>query len=183
MEHDEIVTLMMEALDGELNDPGRADMEFHLQNCPSCAREWEAIQRIHQLFLQTPALRPAAGFAQRTLARLPNQTYRIWMVSAVYGLLLLSGLLPLIFLGWLVTQFGPALNQPAFVRSLLEAGGQLLGLVQVVIGAIWQTLGNFGEILSQQPAIVGLLLVMIGAVFLWGGVYGQLTRPQRVGGQ
>ena len=179
MEHDEIYSLMMEALDGDLGQTEQSQMEIHLQQCPACSREWEAIQGIHQLFLQTPALRPAAEFTQRTLARLPNSTYRLWMVSAAYGLLLLSGILPLVFIGWLLVQFGPALNQPAFIRSLLGAGGQILGLGQVVLNAGFQGVGNFGELLGQQPAILGLILVMIGAIFLWSGVYSQLTSPQR----
>lgn len=179
MEHEEIASMMMEALDGELNESRRRDMELHLYSCTRCSREWEALQTIHQLFLQAPLLRPAADFTQRTLARLPNTTYRLWLVSAVYGFLLLAGILPLVFLGWLVVQLGPALNQPAFVRSLGQAGIQLFGLIEVVLGAIWQSLGNLGELFGQQPAILGLLFVMIGAIFLWGGIYSQLTRPQR----
>lgn len=180
MEHDEIYTLMMEALDGDLDETRQTTLDDHLHSCPSCAHEWAAVSAIHQLFLQAPVLRPAADFTQRTLAMLPSSTYRIWMVSAVYGLLLLSGILPLVFVGWLVLEFGPALNQPAFIRSLLGAGGQILALVRVVIGAGLQGLGDLGELLGQQPAILGLLLVMIGAIFLWSGVYSQLTRPQRV---
>ena len=64
MEHEEIYTLMMEALDGDIEDSGRRDLDSHLYDCTTCQREWRAIQAIHQLFLDTPVLSPAADFAE-----------------------------------------------------------------------------------------------------------------------
>ena len=180
MEHEEIVTLMMESLDGELRPDELAQMNTHLQSCPSCSQQWESIQAIHQLFLQAPVLSPAADFTQRTLARLPNARHRLLALSAVYGLLLLGGLVPLVLFVWFATQIRPAFNQPAFVDGLLQGGEQFLGLGQTILAAFWQSLSDFGELMGQQPAIIGLILVMLGAIFLWGGVYGQLTRQQRV---
>lgn len=180
MEHEEIFTLMMEALDDEIEESGQLEMQTHLRSCPSCSQEWEAIQAIHQLFLETPALSPAAGFVERTLGLLPNQAYRLWMGSVVYGLLLVSGLLPVVVIIWLTTQFGPALEQPAVVDSVLQAGGQVAQLTNTVFDAFRQGLVNGGDLIGQQPAIIGLLLVMVGAILLWGGVYNQLTRPRRV---
>ncbi len=179
IEHDEIYTLMMEALDGELGETGRGQMQAHLQTCPSCAREWQTIQAIHQLFLQAPVLSPAADFTQRTLALLPNTRFRIYSLSAIYALLLVVGFLPMVIIAWLAFQFGPALNQPAFFRSLAQGGGQILSLIQALVGAGWQGLGTLGDLFGQQPSILGWALVMIGIVFLWGGVYSQLTRTQR----
>jgi anti-sigma factor RsiW len=180
MEHEEIYTLMMEALDGEIEDSGRRDLEGHLHDCTPCQREWRAIQTIHQLFLDTPILSPAADFAERTLRQIPVSPYRIWLVSGVYGLLLLSGLVPLIALIWLTVEFGPALNQPAFVRIITQVGSQVWGLGQVIAGAAWQAVGTTGELLGQQPNIIGWLLVMAGIVFLWGGVYSRMTSPRRI---
>jgi anti-sigma factor RsiW len=179
MEHEKIITLMMEALDGELKETGQTEMKAHLQTCPSCEREWQTLQAIHQLFLDTPALSPAADFAQRTLSMLPNSTYRIWLGSVVYGLLLISGFLPLLLIVWLTAQLGPALNQPAFVDGLAQAGGQVLRVGQLVLAAFMQGLGNLGDFLGQNPAIVGLFLVMLGFIALWGGVYTILTNPRR----
>ncbi len=178
MEHEEILTLMMEALDDELEESGQLEMRTHLESCPSCSQEWQAIQAIHQLFLETPAMSPAAGFAERTLSLLPNQAYRLWMGSVVYGLLLISGILPVVAIIWITSQFGPALNQPAFVAGVLRAGGQVAQLSNTVLDALRQGLLNAGDLAGQQPAIIGLLLVMVGAIFLWGGVYTQLTKPR-----
>ena len=180
MEHEEIYTLMMEVLDDDIEDSGRRELDGHLRDCEPCQKDWQAIQAIHQLFLDTPVLSPAAGFAERTLRQIPVSPYRIWLVSGVYGLLLLSGLIPLIAMIWLSAEFGPALNQPAFVRILLQAGTQVWGLGQVVVGAAWQALGTTGELLGQQPNILGWLLVMAGIVFIWGGVFSQMTSPRRI---
>ena len=84
MEHENAYTLMMDALDGELAGDHKEDLEAHLRACPTCTREWQALLAIDTLFKQTPALSPAIGFTQRTLARLPNRKYRVWSISALY---------------------------------------------------------------------------------------------------
>jgi len=180
MEHEEIAPLMMEALDGELAEERQRDLEAHLQSCEACAREWQAIQAIHKLFLQAPLLSPAADFTQRTLARLPNRRLRIYVTGAIYGLLLISGVVPLLVFIWLASQFAPIWNQPAFVGGLMQAGEQIWQLGQAVLNAGWQGLADLGALVGQQPAILGWLFLMIGVVFLWSGVYSQLTRQQRV---
>lgn len=180
MEHEEIFTLMMEALDDEIEESGQLALQTHLESCSSCSQEWEAIQAIHQLFLETPALSPAVGFTQRTLSLLPNPAYRLWMGSLVYGLLLISGLLPVVVIIWFTAQFGPALEQPAFVDGMLRAGGQVVQLANTVLDASRQGVINAADIVGQQPALIGVLLVMVGGILLWGGVYSQLTTPRRV---
>jgi anti-sigma factor RsiW len=178
MEHEEAYILMMEALDGELSDNGRHALEAHLYGCPHCSREWHAIQAIDTLFRQTPALTPAADFAHRTLARLPNRRYRLWLISGVYGLLLVSGFLPIIALVWLAIAFGPAIGQPAIIRSLFESAGHIVPLILAILNAFWHTIGSLGTLLGQQPAIIGWLLIMAGLVALWGSTYNQLMRPR-----
>ena len=180
MEHADIQNLMMESLDRELAVEQRTEMDAHLQDCPSCAREWHLILAVHELLQEAPMLGPAADFAQRTVALLPNTKYRIYAMAAVYGILLLVGFIPLAVVAWFGLQFIPALGQPVLVQGMLQAGGQILSLIEAVLGAFWQGLGNLGDILGQQPALLGWSLVLLGIVFLWGGVYSQLTRRQRV---
>ncbi|MFZ0545426.1 MAG: zf-HC2 domain-containing protein [Candidatus Promineifilaceae bacterium] len=175
MEHEEIYLLMMEALDGDLADSDYREMEAHLAVCHSCEREWQAVQTIHQLFLQAPVLSPAADFTQRTLAGLPNNSYRIWLIGIIYGFLLVSGVLPLVVIGWVVTTLAPALIEPVFGRGLVQAGSQVGALISAVVGASWQGLGGLVQLLADQPNILGWLFVMVGVVFLWGSVYRQMT--------
>jgi anti-sigma factor RsiW len=175
MEHENAYTLMMDALDGKLAEDHRNDLEAHLRACPPCMREWQAVLAIDALFRQTPALSPAAGFTQRTLARLPSRKYRIWTISAVYMMLLLAGTLPLLIGFWAVNRLGPVLSEPALVRGVLQSMEKVLQVSGTVLSAL---LSGAGELVQQQPAIIGWLLVMVGVVFLWGGVYRQILSPQ-----
>lgn len=178
MEHNEIYTMMMDALDGELSPTGHVELQSHLGACPPCAREWQALLAIDALFRQTPALSPAADFTQRTLARLPNRRYRLWVISAVYILLLLSGALPLLLVAWAITQFGPLVTEPAAIPDLIASIDRTLQITGTVLRAL---LSGIGEILIQQPAVLGWLLVLAGIVFLWSGIYQQLvSQPRRV---
>ena len=178
MENDEIYVLMMEALDGELSEASRLELEMHLHAQPDLWREWRALQAVDTLFKTTPALSPAADFTQRTLARLPHSRQRLWFLGLVYVCLLLAGLVPAGIMVWLVVQVGPILFRPELIRSLLEAGSNLLHLVQIVLNAL---INSLGSLIGQQPAILGWLLVMAGMVFIWNGVYRQMVTPQPAG--
>lgn len=171
MEHEEIYVMMMEALDGELIAENQPRLESHLQTCSSCMHEWQALMMIDQLFRQTPALSPAADFAQRTLARLPNHRHRIGLISAIYVLLLLSGALPVLVGIWAISRYGSVLAQPEMIRSLLQSIAQIAQVTGAVLSAI---LSGIGEFVVQQPAVLGGVLVMVGIVSVWSGVYRQL---------
>lgn len=172
MEHEEIFSLMMDALDGELLDDTKHDLEIHLRACPPCSREWQALSAIDRLFRSTPALSPAADFAQRTVALLPSRRARLWAISAIYGLILLSGLIPVLLGVFLIGRLGPILSQPALVQSVLQSVQSTTQVGQTILSAL---LNSAGEALLQQPTIIGWLMVMVGVVFLWGGVYRQLS--------
>ena len=172
MEHEKYHLLMMDALDGELVAEQQTELESHLRACPACRQEWHAILAIDTLFRQTPMLSPAADFTQRTVARLPNRRARLWAISIIYVLLLLSGILPILLVVWAANTVVPIISQPAFVESaqrLLDQGVRLIG---VIGGALFKGLG---ELIVQQPAILGWLLVLAGVVFVWNGVYQQLV--------
>ena len=172
MEHEEFITLMMDTLDGELLSNRKPDLEAHLRACPECSREWQALLAIDRLFKHTPALSPAVGFAQRTIARLPNQRVRVWAISAIYGLVLLSGLIPILLGILAISRLGPVLSQPALVQSVMHSLQTTMQVGGTILTAL---LNSAGEVILQQPSLIGWLLVMVGIVFLWGGVYRQLS--------
>ena len=176
LEHENVFALMMDTLDGEISTTNRTTLEVHLHACPECRREWQALLAIDTLFRQTPAMSPAADFAQRTLARLPNRRVRRAAISGIYGALLLSGIIPLVLVSWLIVRFGPILTQPALVESVTNS---LNSTTQVGRTIFFALLNSAGEVVIQQPTIIGWLLVMIGIVFVWGGVYQRLLgQPQ-----
>jgi hypothetical protein len=178
MEHETFFTLMMDALDGELAEDGRSELESHLRACPACLREWQALSTIDLLFRQTPALRPAADFAQRTIALLPDRRLRLWTMGIMYLFLLLSGVAPLLIGGIVYALLRPAFSQPNVWQSLLQSVEKLFQVTGTVLNALFLTAGEF---IGQNPAALGWLLVMIGVVALWSGVFQQaVIQPRQI---
>lgn len=181
MDHENAYMLMMDALDGELVDDRKENLEAHLRACPACNQEWQALQAVDMLFRQTPAVAPPADFAERTMARLSNSRMRIWTLGALYGVLLLGGALPMLLGLMIYNQLGATLSEPTLWATLWQS---LSGMFQVAITVIGAGLRGAGEFVVQQPAVVGLLLVMVGLVSLWGGVLQHLVfQPQPVRSQ
>lgn len=176
MDHETAYALMMDALDGELPEEEYMTLEVYLQAHPTLDREWQAMQAIDTLFRQTPALAPAADFAQRTMARLPNRRFRLGVVGAMYGLLAFSGFLPLLVGGILAIALFPIPNQAIVWQSLSQAFIEAAQIGFTVIGALFTALGQF---LVQEPIVVGSLLIMAGIVSIWGGVYQQVMGQPR----
>lgn len=174
MEHEQANSLMMLALDDELPEEHRFDLNDHLLACRACRREWQALQAIDLLFKQTPMLSPAAGFTQRTIARLPNRRVRIWAMSGVYLLLLISGIIPAALAIWAISRLSPVIGQPELVSSLVQSLATAMTTAGTVLAAL---LNSLGEGILQRPMIIGWLLVMAGLVSVWGGVYRQLVGP------
>lgn len=173
---DRIYTLMMDALDGEISDEDRAELNAHLQARPSYMAEFQAMQTIDTLFRQTPALVPTADFTQRTIERLPNRSVRIWVVSTIYITLLVSGILPLLLGLWVFNELGDTVEGPVFIESTLQ---MLTEGYQVATAVARAMLLATGELIAQQPIVLGWLLVLGGVVSLWGGLYRQLLSSPR----
>jgi hypothetical protein len=172
-DHNETYYLwMMDALDGELADHNRVALEAHLRACPHCMLEWQALVAVESLLRQAPMLRPAADFAQRTLALLPDRHYRLWAIGLIYGLVLLSGVLPLILGLWVVGRLAPVLSRPSLLQTVADSLRRTLQLFGTVIDALISGAGRF---VIDQPALLGWLLVMAGLIFVWGSVYQRLV--------
>ena len=172
MEHEErYYLMMMSALDDELPAAERDELMAHLGVCNDCGREWRALLAIDMLFRQTPLLMPAVDFATRTLALLPNRRVRVRALGALYGLLLLCGLVPLALGIFLAGRYAPVLSEPALLghvwSSLVEAGR----VAATVVGALFNGAGRF---VIEQPVVIGWLIILAGLVFLWGGVFQRL---------
>lgn len=173
MEHEETYfTMMMDALDGELAAADRSALEAHLRACPACQREWNTLLTIDTLFRQSPLLSPAADFAERTIALLPSRRARMGALTALYGVLLLSGLIPLAIAGFFIARYTPVISQPALVQRLLDTLGNIARVFVTVLGALGD---GAARVASEQPALIGTILVLMGIVFLWGGVFQRLV--------
>lgn len=169
MEHEErFYTMMMDALDGELTAAERGVLEDHLRDCPDCAQEWQTLLAIELLFRQAPMLMPAVNFAERTLARLPNSRTRRIALGALYAVLLMSGIFPLLLGLFLAIRYAPVLSQPGL---LSDAWGVVAGVGQVVSTIIAALFTGAGHFIIAQPALIGWFIILAGLVLLWGGVF------------
>ncbi|MFO7541009.1 MAG: zf-HC2 domain-containing protein [Chloroflexota bacterium] len=178
MEHERYYALMMESLDGELNADNRVLLDLHLTDCRTCRREWHALVAIDRLLQQAPMLSPAADFTQRTLARLPNHRYRIWLMGLTYTLLLFSGLVPLLAGAWLVQRAAPMVMDPGLLWGLWQT---ILSIGQLMATVLNALLLGLGQAVSEQPVVTGTLLIMAGTIFLWSGIYRQMLHQPIIG--
>ncbi|MCA9941433.1 MAG: hypothetical protein KC418_22490 [Anaerolineales bacterium] len=174
-----IYEMMMDALDGQLADNDRLELEAHLRARPDLAREWRLLQSVDALLRQTPPLSPAAGFAERTLARLPHSRQRVWALTTAYLILLVAGLLPLGAIIWFVAMFGEALVRPSLWRGVAQMLAVVLRVGQTALAGMWQVFLALGQRAGEQPGMWGWLFVMVGMIVLWRGVYQQvMQQPQ-----
>ncbi|RMD48714.1 MAG: hypothetical protein D6835_06075 [Candidatus Thermofonsia bacterium] len=168
---DELYARMMDALDGELTAEELNRLEVDLRAYPALMQEWQAMQTIDTLFRQSPVLSPAADFAQRTVAALPNRRFRLWAVGILYVLLLLSGVLPMLLGILAVTVLRPFFSNPQLLEDVWES---VLSAANILATIFYALLDGAGEFVAQQPIVVGWMLVIAGIVALWGGVYRQM---------
>lgn len=162
------ITMMMDALDGQLSPGERAELDDHLRDCPHCLQEWQVLLAIETLFRQTPILMPAVNFAERTLARLPNSRTRRYALGGLYILLLMSGILPLLIGLSLAVRFAPVLSQPGLLSGYWDSVVSVGRVLATVIESFFIGAGHF---ILAQPALIGWFIILAGLVFLWGGVF------------
>jgi hypothetical protein len=119
-------------------------------------------------------LQPAMDFTQRTLSRLPDSRQRLQVMSALYGVLLLAGAVPVIAMAAFLVTYLPNI---APAGGLLSVVAQALGVAAVVVRAL---LSGAADFVKAYPYTLGWLFVMAGLVFLWNGVYQRMVlEPQR----
>jgi anti-sigma factor RsiW len=163
--------MMMDALDGELEAGARAELDAHLSTCPDCWREWRTLTAIELLFRQAPLLMPAVDFAERTLALLPGPRSRRVALGALYTILLLSGLFPLVIGAFLLARYSPILSRPELLGGVWAS---VAGAGWAVVTIVEALLTGAGRFVVEQPALIGWMIILAGLVFLWGGVLHRL---------
>lgn len=76
MTHKPYVEWMQLALENELPQARRTELEGHLSACAECAGLWEALRQVDHIFAAAPAAAPRRGFTARFNARLAQQRAR-----------------------------------------------------------------------------------------------------------
>lgn len=130
--------LMIDYLEGSLNDPLRAEVRSHILNCPSCADTLYQLSRVEGL-LSAPGLReidmPSDEFWQASARLIDEATWRkprAWRRSfeqAAWKVLAAAALLLLVFIG--ADQMGVLRNSgPGQTPSLVDRQGIVMPVEQ-----------------------------------------------------
>jgi len=155
-EHDEKMTALMSlALDGLLEEQDRRRLEQHLDVCPSCRGEWQAMREIATLFEGSPMVGPPLGFAIRVERRLAEQDKRRRRL------------------------FGGM----AVVTSGLSLAGLTVGALVLLVAAVvaWLSLGDLSSVQQSSSAALqvasGAGLLAKGASFFLGDLLARYAVP------
>jgi len=157
------------ALDQRLTQVEIRGLENHLERCPTCHEEWEAMQRISRLFTDAPLMEPPAGFADRVMQRLAQrQAHRRRLLTGA-ALLVVSLSLGALALPWIVgwlTMLWQVITEPSLLSDGAKLAAQLLDLAESVGGACWLIITAVSSHLSQ-PALLGYSFLVLALITLW----------------
>lgn len=117
------------ALDHRLDSAGRAGLDHHLADCPSCRRWSEEQSWLHSLVKDPQQFQPSPGFHTRLRARTSAQAPRLqsWLrlplpspllVRAAFFLMFVFSTLLGVFLGYRLDRPAPDATAKAFSQAL-----------------------------------------------------------------
>lgn len=161
-------TLMMDALDGDLDERERVELDRYLAAEPALLREWVAMQRVHRLLVAAPPIAAPVHFVAHTLARLPDPRRRRLFLSAFFVLLLVGGMLPVVI--------GVTFFAPETAGALGQTVSGMFEVTRVLLAGITSSARS---LLVSQPFVLGWLSLMAVAVGAWFSVYRQLLNTSR----
>jgi anti-sigma factor RsiW len=138
-EDNEQVSMWMSlALDDLLDADGRQRLQQHLDMCPACQQEWDALRQADALFEMAPMMAPPLGFAVRVERRLEERVRKRHQlfggVAVLTGSLSLAGmtaaavvLIGLAVLVWRSFGSFPALQLGTSAAAQIVSGVGLMG--------------------------------------------------------
>ena len=160
MNEEQAFALMMDALDGVLDESDSAELNRYLTHHPDLAAEWDAMQAVDNLLRESPPAVVPTNFSERTLARLPNPRARRIFMAMFFILLFLGGLIPVALGIYTISQ-----------GSLATAGIDLSGGFQVVRVLIIGISSAVRSLVVTQPVIYAWLTTMLLSILLWVQTY------------
>ncbi len=166
---EDVGLLMSLALDKSLAQGEASCLEEHLRQCPTCQEEWEAMQRVSQLFTNSPLMGPPPGFSDRVMQRLAQRQARRQRLLAGTALLvaclsLVALVLPETFR--LLAMLWQVFTAPSLLSHGAKLVAQLLSLAESVGGACWLV---SAALLSSfnQPVLLGYSFLVLALTTLW----------------
>lgn len=170
MSHKPYLEWMHLDLDGDLAAGQRADLRSHLDECPACAAEWEALSQVDRLLAQSPLAAPRAGFSGRFIARLQQQRARprtVWGALALgFGAVGVAALvLPVgVSLLWSLAQL---VGQPAASAALVNSASATTAVALSLANALLVTLRALGAQAAATPLAWALALGALAVAVAW----------------
>jgi anti-sigma factor RsiW len=167
------------ALDGRLDASGQEQLRAHVQACPTCGAEWEAMQAVAALLEGAEMIGPPLGFATRVERQLEERSRkhrRLFSgVALATGSLSLAGItlaavlaVAAAVVAWLWLGPSPAMQEGSVAVSQVASGVGLMGKGASLF--LKDLLLRYGV-----PALV--LLGMAVAVLGGAWVYMYIRRP------
>ena len=162
--HDEEMTMLMSlALDELLGEKDRQRLEQHLQTCPACRAEWEAMQAVSALFTDSPMAGPPLGFAVRVERKLAEKERKRRQTFG--GLAVLTSSLSLAGLTVAVACL-------IVVAILAWQGVGPLSSLQEETSAVSQVATGMGLVGKVASLFLGDLLLRYGSLFVFALGFG-----------
>jgi len=161
--------LMSLALDQSITQDEVPCLEDHLERCPACQEEWEAMQRVSRTFTDAPLMGPPAGFADRVMQRLAQRQARRQRLSAGAALLVICLSLGALALPGIVrwlAMLWQVITEPSLLRHGVKLAAQLLNLAESLGGACWLIITALSSYLNQ-PALLGYSFLVLTLTALW----------------
>ena len=165
MNEEQAFALMMDALDGVLDETDSAELNTYLAYHPDLAMEWDALQAVDQLLRTAPPAAAPVNFSEQTLARLPNPRARRIFMATLFVLMLLGSLIPIAFGIYTLSQGGFST-----VGIDLSGGFQILRVLLIGVASALRSLT------TTQPVIYAWLATMLLSILLWAQTYRNAMR-------
>jgi anti-sigma factor RsiW len=178
-QNEQIGMWMSLALDGLLDADGGHRLQQHLDSCPSCQLEWNAMHQVAALFERAPMVAPPLGFAVRVERRLAERVRKRHLAfggaAVLTGSLSLAGVTAVVLLLVVVS----VLAWQMFDSRLgLEQGTVAVSLIASSVGLVGKAASLFlGDLLLRYgpPLVLSLAIGLTLLIAIWAWLF--VKRP------
>jgi anti-sigma factor RsiW len=174
MTHKLYLDWMQLALDDELPEARRLELDAHLGACAECAGKWEALRQVGYLFAAAPHAAPRRGFSTRFQARLAQQRARphaFWGALAL-GLGAVGAAALVVPLGvtvlWSAVQ---VVGQPAVSAAFFSGVNATTNVLATLAGALFVAGRALANTALPNPWVWAAALAALSLTLLWAVLF------------
>lgn len=162
MSCEQVELWMMDALDDVLAPAERQRMLSHLETCPRCSAQWQALNVLENILVKPPLAQPAPGFAGRVDARLDR--FEAQRRTLIGGLILIAAAASLCLLAVpsLLNGRSPVQAYGAFLKGTYDFLTYAALVTFKLLSALRLTLESLAK--SLDVPLPSLLVYVIGTL-------------------